>query len=63
MCRKVQQSGLTEIVPSIHILTPSGRYPVFLHLESPQGALCGVAAVADRLTVGNILCQGLLSWH
>ena len=54
----MQDSGLVEITPLICVLSVLGRYPerrmlpVFLHLNSPQGALLGVAAVADGLMAG-----------
>ena len=67
MSGKMQESGLIEITPLICTLSILGQYPehrmlpVFIHLNYPQGALLGVAAVADGLMVGIVLC--LLAWQ
>ena len=53
----MQESGLIEITPLICTLSILGQYPehrmlpVFIQLNYPQGALLGVAAVADGLMV------------
>ena len=47
MYGKMQESGLTEIIPLICTSAIWGQYPVFSHPESPQGALSGMAAAAD----------------
>ena len=39
MYGKMRESGLTEIIPLIHILAIWGLYTVFSHLESPQDVL------------------------
>ena len=52
MYGKMQESGLTEIIPLIYMLYLNYLGPVscfFLHPESPQGAQSGAAAVADGL--------------
>ena len=36
MYRKMQASGLTEIIPLIFTLAIWGQYPVLSHPESPQ---------------------------
>ena len=56
----MQESGLIKIIPSIGTLTES-RIRFSSILNYPQGALLGVAAVADGLMVGIILC--LLAWQ
>ena len=45
MYGKMQESGLTEILPLICTSTIWGQYPVFSHPEFPQGSPRGVAAV------------------
>ena len=45
MCGKMQEPGLTEIIPSICISAIWGQDPVFSHPEFPQGSLWGVAAI------------------
>ena len=52
MYGKMQESGLTEIVPLICSSTIWGQYPVLFHLESPQGALSGAAAAVDCYMAG-----------
>ena len=47
MYGKMQEFGLTEIIPLIFTSAIRGQYPVLSHPESPQGAPLGVAAVAD----------------
>ena len=48
MYGKMQESGLTEIIP----LMCTTSYPVLSHLESARGASLGVATVADCLMEG-----------
>ena len=38
MYGRMQETGLTEIIPLICTLTIWSQYPVFLPPESPQGA-------------------------
>ena len=45
MYGKMQESGLTELIPLICTSPVWGQYPVFSHPEFPQGSLYGVAAV------------------
>ena len=45
MYGKMQESGLTEIIPLTGTLAIWGQYPVFSHPEFPQGSPEGVAAV------------------
>ena len=45
---KIQESGLTEIIPLICTSSIWGQYPVFSHLESTYCALSGVAAAVPR---------------
>ena len=45
MYGKVQESGLTEILPFVCISAVRGQYPVFSHPEFPQGSPWGVAVV------------------
>ena len=45
MYGKMQEFGLTEIIPLIYTSAVWGQYPVFSHPEFPQGAPWGVAAV------------------
>ena len=52
MYEKMQESGLTEIIPSICTLAVWGQHPVLSHPESPLGALFGVAVVSDGFMVG-----------
>ena len=52
MYGKMQEFGLTEIIPLICTSAIWGQYPVLSHPESPQGASLGVAAVADCLMAG-----------
>ena len=47
----MQESGLTECIPLICILTNQGQNLAFLNPEYPPGA----AAVADALTADNNL--------
>ena len=51
----MQESGLIEIIPLLCILATEGQYPVLFHLVSPQGALMGVAVVAEGLAVGSLV--------
>ena len=53
MYGKMQESGLTEIIPLICTSAIWSQYPAFLHPESPQGAQLGVIAVAEGLAVGS----------
>lgn len=53
---------LTEIIPSMYILTTKDQKHVFLHLNSSQGTLLGVVTVADGLMVGSV-CLCLLKWQ
>ena len=53
---KMQESGLTEIIPLKCTSALWGQYPAYLHPKSPPGALnLGVTAVPEGLAVG-ILC-------
>ena len=52
MYGKMQESGLTEIIPLIWTSGIWGRYPVFLILSLLRMHTCGVAAVADGLMAG-----------
>ena len=45
MYGKMQESGLTEVIPLMCTLAIWGRYPVFSHPEFPQRSPQGVAAV------------------
>ena len=54
MYGKIQESGLTEIIPLICILTIQGQYPTFLHPESPRGAQLGMAEVNAGLVVATL---------
>ena len=70
MYGKMQESGLTVIIPLICTLAIQGWYHVFSHPESPHGTLLGVAIVTKGLTAGNpfvsILSSQLPiygSWH
>ena len=47
MYRKMQESGLTEIIPLICTSAIWGQYPVFSHPELPRGASSEVVAAAD----------------
>ena len=55
----MQESGLTEIITLICILTIEDQYPVFLHPESfrvnPVGG-CVCDCSGCWLDAGNILC-------
>ena len=51
MYGKRQESGLTDIIPLMCILTLWGQYPAFSHPESPQGAPLGATAVGEGLMV------------
>ena len=48
----MQETGFPEIIPLIRTAPIWGQYLVFTHLESPQGALLGVAAEAAYLMAG-----------
>lgn len=58
ICGKMQEFGLIEIIPLIHILNIQGQYPIFSILNSLQSTLfaAGGGALADGLMVGSILC-------
>ena len=47
MYGKMQESGLTGIIPLICTSAIWGQYPVLSHGKAPHGALLGVAAVVD----------------
>ena len=47
MYGKIQESGLPEIIPMIHILTILDQDLDFFVLNSPQGAPLGMVAVVD----------------
>lgn len=49
MYRKMQESGLTEIIPLVCTLSIRGQCPVLFHPESTLGARMWVAAVAKGL--------------
>ena len=49
MCGKMQESGLTEIIPLMCTLAIYGQYLVLSHPESPQGTQLGASSVADGL--------------
>ena len=55
MLGKMQEPGLTEIIPLICTLNIWGQYPVYSHPEFPQGTLAepGGAAVAEVLAVSS----------
>ena len=55
MYGKVQESGLTEIIPLMCTLAIWGQYPPFFHPEAPQGAPLGLAAVAEGLMAATSL--------
>ena len=55
MCGKIQESGLTEIIPLICILTIYNQYPVYQGIPGSGGG-GAAAAVANGLMAGNILC-------
>ena len=66
MSGKMQESGLTEIIPLICTFTIQGQYPVFLHPEIPSGCtgwglqqLMAVQLQHPWLTemAGDILCS------
>ena len=52
----MQESGLTESIPLISILTIQAGILFFSILNSPQAAQSRVAAVAEGLMTSNILC-------
>ena len=43
----MHESGLTEIIPVLHVSASWGQYPGLAHPESPQGAPLEVAAVVE----------------
>lgn len=47
MYGKMQESGLTEIIPLICTSALWGQYPVLSHPDSPQGPSLEVAARAE----------------
>ena len=47
MYGKMQESGLTEIIPLTCTSATWGQHPVLSHPESPQGALSGLAEAID----------------
>ena len=49
MFGKMQESGLTEIIPLMCTLAIYGQYLVLSHPESPQGTQLGASSVADGL--------------
>ena len=53
MYGKMQESGLTEIIPLMFTSAVWGQYPAFLHSEFPRGAQLGVTAMAEGLAVGS----------
>ena len=59
MYGKMQESGLTEIIPSICTSALWGWCPVFSHPEFPQGSLAHVGGL--QLLMTDILC--LLTWQ
>ena len=60
MYGKMQESGLTEIIPLMCILAILGQNAPFLHPESPQGMQSGGFS-GWWLAVHSILC--LLIWQ
>ena len=48
MYEKIQESGLTEIIPHMH-LTYLGPVSWAPHSVCPQGSLCGAATVSQLL--------------
>ena len=66
MYGKIQESGLTEIIPLISTLTTEGQYTVFIHHESPQGAMLGVTVVAKSLMIKTLfthMVSNILDLH
>ena len=61
MYEKMQESGLSEIIPFLCNLAICGQYPVFSHPESPQGAELGVNELDEGLTVGSPFVSTLSS--
>ena len=53
MYGKMQEFGLTEIIPLMCTLAMCSQYPVLSHPESPQGASWGVTVVTEGLAVGS----------
>ena len=45
MYGKMQESGLTEIIPLIYTSPLWGQYPVFSHPDFPQGLLWSMTVV------------------
>ena len=52
MYGKMQESGLTEIIPLMCTSALWGQHPVLSHPESSQGAGLEEAAAAEGLVVG-----------
>ena len=55
MYGKMQESGLTEIIPLMCTSAVWGQCPAFLHPETPQGAQLGAAALAALLRAATSL--------
>ena len=49
----MQESGLTEIIPLLHISAIWGQYLGLSRPESPQGTPLEVAAVVEGFEMGN----------
>ena len=54
MYRKMQEAGLTEVMPLICTLAPWGQHSAFLH-SVHSGCTVEVAAKADGLAAGSHL--------
>ena len=51
MYGKMQDSGITEIIPLIFTSVIWGRYPVFPHPEFPQGSPAHLGGLQSPMTV------------
>ena len=60
MYGKIEESGLTEIIPLICILSIHGQYPTF-YILNPLGCTVGDGCSKRWLGSGSILC--LLIWQ
>ena len=55
MYGKIEESGLTEIIPLISILPVWGQHPISLYPESPQGAQSAAAVAAGPLATPSFV--------
>ena len=54
MYGKMQESGLTEIIPLICTSLIQGQYPMFSNPESPQVSLAHVGGLQSLMTVTSL---------